>query len=178
MRRRVRKRRIGVVVGREKAAAQRGAAPRASPLLACPSAESKWVYSAHTTCTHRPCIDHASTMHRPCIDHASTMHRPASTMHTQAEPKKEKKQRTQTAGEKSLAQQNKDVLADSSAQVSRSDREGGGWRAGGGGGAWRRRAEQRAGLGVSHVGGSRPAAPYGAGATPELGPLRRACTRS
>ena len=68
MRRRVRKRRIGVVVGREKAAAQRGAAPRASPLLACPSAESKWVYSAHTTCTHRPCIDHAST----CIYHAHT----------------------------------------------------------------------------------------------------------
>jgi hypothetical protein len=40
-------------------------------------------------------------------------------MHVQAEPKKEKKQRVATAAEKSLAQQNKDVLADSGAQVSR-----------------------------------------------------------
>ena len=51
-------------------------------------------------------------------------------MHVQAEPKKEKKQRTATAAEKSLAQQNKEVLADTGAQVSQPARgEGGSARA-------------------------------------------------
>ena len=54
----------------------------------------------------------------------------ACAMHVQAEPKKEKKQRTATAAEKSLAQQNKEVLADTGAQVSQPARgEGGSARA-------------------------------------------------
>ena len=47
-------------------------------------------------------------------------------MRVQAEPKKEKKQRTISAAEKSLAAQNKEVLADSGAQVRRPARGGGG----------------------------------------------------
>ena len=46
-------------------------------------------------------------------------------MRVQAEPKKEKKQKTMSAAEKSLAAQNKEVLADSGAQVRRPARGGG-----------------------------------------------------
>ena len=45
-------------------------------------------------------------------------------MRVQAEPKKEKKQKTMSAAEKSLAAQNKEVLADSGAQVRRPARGG------------------------------------------------------
>ena len=65
-----------------------------------------------------------------CMCHACATPVHACAMHVQAEPKKEKKQRTATAAEKSLAQQNKEVLADTGAQVSQPARgEGGSARA-------------------------------------------------
>ena len=54
------------------------------------------------------------------------LHVPRVSMRVQAEPKKEKKQKTMSAAEKSLAAQNKEVLADSGAQVRRPARGGGG----------------------------------------------------
>ena len=52
------------------------------------------------------------------------LHVPRVSMRVQAEPKKEKKQKTMSAAEKSLAAQNKEVLADSGAQVRRPARGG------------------------------------------------------
>ena len=95
---------------------------------------------------HLPCICHASTMNVPSMPSMRVhVHVPRLRlrlcMHLQAEPKKEKKQRTATAAEKSLAQQNKEVLADSGSQVSRLPKGRGEARAGvgrGRGEQWRR----------------------------------------
>ena len=94
---------------------------------------------------HLPRIHHASTMNVPSMPSAKRVHvhvpRLRLCMHVQAEPKKEKKQRTATAAEKSLAQQNKEVLADSGSQVSRLPEGRGEARAGvgrGRGEQWRR----------------------------------------
>ena len=73
------------------------------------------------------------------------LHVPRVSMRVQAEPKKEKKQKTMSAAEKSLAAQNKEVLADSGAQVRRPARGGvGGARGCGRSSAWGGRGAPRA----------------------------------
>ena len=80
---------------------------------------------------HLPCIYHERAIHAFCMRVHVHVPRLRLCMHVQAEPKKEKKQRTATAAEKSLAQQNKEVLADSGSQVSRLPEGRGEARAGG-----------------------------------------------
>ena len=120
-------------------------APRGPhPTLASPLDESNRDVP-RTSTMHLPCIYHERAIHAFCMRVHVHVHvhvpRLRLCMHVQAEPKKEKKQRTATAAEKSLAQQNKEVLADSGSQVSRLPEGRGEARAGvgrGRGEPWRR----------------------------------------